>query len=153
MDKILDAKKRLILSILNGSNSKIQTIDKYNITWNDIMIINTNIDKIKPYIKDYLDQRQPTKIYTLDVLTLMSTETNKLLDTTHEYSNKIKMKHLSKFYDNHMNTLKDRRFDKRYELPYLDKDYLIACDKLVCDYFKMKLNENKIYKKNTKNIK
>jgi hypothetical protein len=125
---ILDAKKRLILSILNGSNTKTQTIDKHNIIWSDIICINTNCDKIQPYIKEYLDNRQPTIIKNIDILKTWEKILDSISSNDDQYSRSIKNKRCIRFFKRHSDVLQDRRFDKRYEIPDIDTKYMIKCD-------------------------
>jgi hypothetical protein len=145
--KILDAKKRLILSILNGSNTKTQTIDKHNIIWSDIICINTNFDKIQPYIKDYLDNRKPTIIKNIDIIKTWKDIINSTLSSNDLYSNRLKRRQCNRFFQRHLDVLRDRRFDKRYEIPDIDKEYIILCDKAIIDYYKLTKCVNKTFVK------
>jgi hypothetical protein len=140
MTKISYTKKCLILSILNGSNSKIKTLCKYDITLKDILDVNTNIDKIKLYIKEYLDAKNITnKIYSCDVIKVIGIETDKIFESD-GYSKDYRSKRLLDFYTNHIMTLKDERFDKRFNIDF-DTEYNLSVINLLKDYEIIKKDE------------
>jgi hypothetical protein len=147
MSSYIMAKKRAIRSIIDGSSVYKKSIDKYNILWSDVLAEHKELDNIRTDIKDYIIMRTMPKILSNDILSQISIENTTLMECTDEYSNKIRLKKLKNFYNNHFDTLKDERFDKRYELENLDTEYKKAADALLLDYYNMKYNQYTSYKK------
>jgi hypothetical protein len=148
-------KRHIIYRILDGSNSLTSTIDRHDVFWKDILAISTNIDKIAPSVKEYLDKRTetgPKRVYAVDVIRQIGVQTA-LLGSDNEYSKKIRNRRLGRFIERHFSTLNDTRFDKRYELNDIDPHYLTRVAALLRDYEIMKSTEKKEFKKiETKNL-
>jgi hypothetical protein len=48
-------KKRTIIKVLSGSSTHIETINEWNITWNDLLNISNDTSNVKLQIKNYLN--------------------------------------------------------------------------------------------------